>query len=484
MRRPERQVIGAVALATALILGLGVTPAIAAPDDAPTWDEVQQAKGDVAATEAAIERIADAVRELEATYAAAARDAQMAAEEYALALVAVDEAAATLASLERREAAAGERAAASAQRAGQLATQLMRAGHGDITTSLLIGGDADGLLWRLGSMTKLGEHSAALMALATYDQNTARALADQADAARTALEDRSVEAEQAFDRAAESVAAAEQAVAEQTAAMDELSLRLAALTGRSVELERAYLESIAAAPPAEQPGEQPAPSPSPSTPARPTPSPTATGAPSPSPSIPRPSSPSPAPTATSTPTPRPTATQTPAPRPTATQTPAPSPTPTATQQPSPAPTPTPTPTTPPPSSVGPPNAAAVATAIAFARQQLGEPYAFAGRGPDAWDCSGLTMQAYAAAGYSIGGHGATMQYRAAQSRGQLVPYAQRQPGDLIFYAAGGSTSGSKYHVAIYVGGNRMIEAPSPGRTVREWPVYTYDLVPFVARPTA
>ena len=476
MRRPERQVIGAVALATALILGLGVTPAIAAPDDAPTWDEVQEAKGDVAATEAAIERIADAVRELEATYAAAARDAQMAAEEYALALVAVDEAAATLASLERREAAAGERAAESAQRAGLLATQLMRAGQGDITTTLLVGGDADGLLWRLGSMAKIGEHSASLMALATYDQNTARALADQADAARTALEDRSVEAEQAFDRAAESVAVAEQAVAEQTAAMDELSQRLAALTGRSVELERAYLESIAAEPPAEQPGEQPAPSPSPSTPTRPTPSPTATSAPSPSPSIPRPSSPSPAPTATSTPTPRPTATQAPTP----------TPTPTATQQPAPTstPTPTPTPTTPPPSSVGPPNAAAVATAIAFARQQLGEPYAFAGRGPDAWDCSGLTMQAYAAAGYSIGGHGATMQYRSAQSRGLLVRDAQRQPGDLIFYAAGGSTSGSKYHVAIYVGGNRMIEAPSPGRTVREWPVYTYDLVPFVARPTA
>ena len=56
-------------------------------------------------------------------------------------------------------------------------------------------------------------------------------------------------------------------------------------------------------------------------------------------------------------------------------------------------------------------------------------------------------------------------------------------GDLIFYAAGGSTSGSKYHVALYIGGNRMIESPSPGKTVRDWPVYTYDLVPYVARPT-
>lgn len=476
MRRPERLAIGAAALAAVLTLGLGVTTAHSAPSDAPTWDEVQDARGDVAATEAAIERIAGVVRELEAAYAVAARDAQMKAEDYALAIVAVDEAAASVASLERREAAASERAEVSAQRAGQLATQLMRAGNGDITTSLLVGGDADGLLWRLGSMTKLGEHSAALMELALYDQNLAGSLAEQADAARTALEDRSVEAEAAFDRAAESVGVAEQAVAEQTAAFDELSLLLSSLTGRAVEVERAYLEAIAAEPPAESPAE---PSPTASSPA---PRPSTPASPSPAPSSPRPTaSPTATPTATPTPTPSPTRTATPTPTPTPTRTATPTPTPTATQTPS----PTPTPTEPAPNpSVGSPNATAVAAAIAFARQQIGEPYAFAGRGPDAWDCSGLTMQAYAAAGYSIGGHGATMQYRAASQRGTLVPYAQRQPGDLIFYSAGGSTSGSKYHVAIYVGGNRMLEAPSPGRSVREWPVYTYDLVPFVARPTA
>src|SRR6478672_9391019 len=138
MRRPERLAIGAAALAAVLTLGLGVSPAISAPADAPTWDEVQAARGDVAATEAAIERIADVVRELEAAYATSARDAQQRAEEYALAVVALDEAATTLASLERRESAASERAAVSAQRAGVLATQLLRAGHGDITTTLLV----------------------------------------------------------------------------------------------------------------------------------------------------------------------------------------------------------------------------------------------------------------------------------------------------------------------------------------------------------
>ena len=481
MRRPERQAIGAAALAAVLTLGLGITSSHAAPTDAPSWDEVQDARGDVAATEAAIARISDVVRQLEADYAVAARAAQQAAEDYAIAIVALDDAASTVESLERREAAAGARADDSAQRAGILATQLLRAGHGDITTTLLVGGDADDLLYRLGTMTKLGEHSASLMALATHDQNVAASLAAQADAARAVLEARSVDAQAAFDRAVELVAVAEQRVAAQAAAMDELSQQLAVLTGRSAEIERAYLEAIAAEPPADSP---PAPAdPGPSAPSAP-------GAPAvpapPSAPTPVPASPSPLPPAPSIPAPVPSS-PAPAPSPTATRTPTPSPT--ATQAPAPVPAETVAPAPPPAAPAGPapvyatPNAAAVSTAIAFARQQLGEPYAFAGRGPDAWDCSGLTMQSYAAAGVSIGGHGATMQYRYAEERGRLVPYALRQPGDLIFYAAGGSTSGSKYHVALYIGGNRMIESPSPGKTVRDWPVYTYDLVPYVARPT-
>lgn len=471
MRRPERQAIGAAALAAVLTLGLGVTSSNAAPTDAPSWDEVQDARGDVAATEAAITRIGDAVRRLEADYAIAARAAQQAAEDYAIAIVALDDAASTVESLERREAAAGARADDSAQRAGVLATQLLRAGHGDITTSLLVGGDADDLLYRLGTMTKLGEHSASLMSLATHDQNVAASLAEQADAARDVLEARSVDAQTAFDRAVELVAVAEQRVAEQTAAIDELSQQLSVLTGRSADIERAYLEAIAAEPLVDSPA-----APSDQGTSSPTPAPGSPATASPAPSIPAPSTAGPEVESPEEPAAEPQAD-----RPPTTQDPivlapsAPSPSPSVTRPGFPDPAPAPVYPT--------PNAAAVSAAIAFARQQLGEPYAFAGRGPDAWDCSGLTMQSYAAAGVAIGGHGATMQYRYAEDRGRLVPYALRQPGDLIFYATGGSTSGSKYHVALYIGGNRMIEAPSPGKTVRDWPVYTYDLVPYVARPT-
>lgn len=124
----------------------------------------------------------------------------------------------------------------------------------------------------------------------------------------------------------------------------------------------------------------------------------------------------------------------------------------------------------------PADASIAAKAVAFARAQIGDPYVFGAAGPGSWDCSGLTMGAYAAAGIAIGGHGVNVQYAKARSRGLLVPYSQVQPGDLLFYG-----SGDLYHVAIYSGGGNMIEAPYPGRSVREVAVRTGDLASLVAR---
>lgn len=124
----------------------------------------------------------------------------------------------------------------------------------------------------------------------------------------------------------------------------------------------------------------------------------------------------------------------------------------------------------------PADASIAAKAVAFARAQIGDPYVFGAAGPRAWDCSGLTMGAYAVAGIAVGGHGVNVQYAKARASGLLVPYSQVQPGDLVFYG-----SGDLYHVAIYSGGGNMIEAPYPGRSVREVPVRTGDLAPMVAR---
>jgi cell wall-associated NlpC family hydrolase len=101
-----------------------------------------------------------------------------------------------------------------------------------------------------------------------------------------------------------------------------------------------------------------------------------------------------------------------------------------------------------------------AAAIAYAEAQLGKPYVYAAAGPDAFDCSGLTMMAWAAAGVSMA-HYSGAQYAAFPH----VPLDQLEPGDLLFWGPGGSE-----HVAMYVGGGLQIAATHTGDYVRIQPV--------------
>jgi cell wall-associated NlpC family hydrolase len=152
-----------------------------------------------------------------------------------------------------------------------------------------------------------------------------------------------------------------------------------------------------------------------------------------------------------------------------------------------APPPAPPPATPPPGvdpTPPPPASSAVEGAIAYATAQLGEPYQYGGMGPNAWDCSGLTKASYASVGVYIGTHSSTDQYNYMAAQGRLVPREQWQRGDLLFYSDGGSaTNPRKYHVAIYLGDGKMIEAPNPSALVRIVNVRYGDLVPYVGRPT-
>ena len=104
-------------------------------------------------------------------------------------------------------------------------------------------------------------------------------------------------------------------------------------------------------------------------------------------------------------------------------------------------------------------------AVAYARAQLGKPYVFAAAGPDAFDRSGLTMMAWAAAGVSLPHFAPTqMQY------GSTVPIdvSAMLPGDLIFlYPDIG-------HVEIYAGNGMAISAPQPGDVVKYVSV-AYDM---------
>ncbi len=94
-------------------------------------------------------------------------------------------------------------------------------------------------------------------------------------------------------------------------------------------------------------------------------------------------------------------------------------------------------------------------AIRFALKQIGDWYVFGAAGMIYWDCSGLTMRAYQAAGVSLP-HSA-----AAQSNyGKRVPLNALRPGDLVFFGSPIS------HNGIYLGGGRMVDAPHTGARVR------------------
>ena len=97
--------------------------------------------------------------------------------------------------------------------------------------------------------------------------------------------------------------------------------------------------------------------------------------------------------------------------------------------------------------------ASVAVQTAYA--QLGDPYQWAGTGPNSFDCSGLTSFAWRAAGVSLP-HSSSAQY----AGGRKVSRSDLQPGDLVFFYSPIS------HVGIYVGGDKIIDAPYPGSSVQ------------------
>jgi cell wall-associated NlpC family hydrolase len=102
------------------------------------------------------------------------------------------------------------------------------------------------------------------------------------------------------------------------------------------------------------------------------------------------------------------------------------------------------------------------TAVKFAFDQLGCPYVYGSTGPCnlGFDCSGLVMSAWASAGVTIPRD--TYEQWAALPH---IPVADIKPGDLLYYNGIG-------HVAMYVGGGMIIDAPTQGQPVRELPMDT------------
>ena len=422
-RRPRgaaAALLATAALAFALVAPAGAsaapdTPAgVAAPGtpvgvaahapDYPTWQDVQNAKRNQAATAAEIDRIEGILVALENQSVELGKAALIADEEYAIARDALAGATQKVDRLNARTAGAQQRADESAARAARLIAQLARTGGGDLTLGLLIGSASETgqLLARLGTMNRLTESSSDILTRAQFDQNLAESLSEDAKVAEKARKRMADAAEVALAAAKLAFEKAEAQVAEQQSHADQLYAQLASLKNTTAQVERDYQEGLTEQQ-EEQQNNPPSPPPNPPGGVDPTPD--------------------------------------------------------------------------------PPVGSAVQQAIAYAKAQLGEPYAFGGAGPGSWDCSGLTMKSYASAGVYIGGHGASSQYSTMKSNGRLVSTSSLAAGDLLFYSNGGSTTASKYHVTMYIGGGQMIEAPRPGVPVRMVSVRYGDLVPYAGRPT-
>lgn len=134
-----------------------------------------------------------------------------------------------------------------------------------------------------------------------------------------------------------------------------------------------------------------------------------------------------------------------------------------------------------PGGTSPPASQVAGRAIDWALAQQGKLYVWGAEGPDAFDCSGLTLRAYEAAGVSLP-RVANQQWDA----GDKVSLAQAQPGDLLFWAYDPSRPETIHHVAIYLGGNRIVEAQQPGVPVHTRTISAgeAELMPLAVRPLA
>ncbi len=102
-----------------------------------------------------------------------------------------------------------------------------------------------------------------------------------------------------------------------------------------------------------------------------------------------------------------------------------------------------------------------AAAVNYAMAQVGDAYVYGAAGPDAFDCSGLTMMAWAQAGVSLP-HSSSAQY----SSGPHIAASALQPGDLVFYYSPIS------HVGMYIGNGMIVHAANPGTGVTTAGLYS------------
>jgi hypothetical protein len=237
--RHGRTGIAGAAVMLAVVLAVPVAPVSA--EEYPSWDEVAQAKADVASRESEAARITAFVDELEAEAGRLGDAAVEAAAVSATAEAARAAAADRASTLRTASDAAAAEAAATAAQLGRVSAVLARSGGADVTLRLLFDHEHDAdLLVGLARAAQLTNVYGGVAQRATAARSEAKALSEQADLAESERTRLASEAAAAADAAREAHEAAEAQVAAQQAALDTLYAQLASLRDRSVELERQY----------------------------------------------------------------------------------------------------------------------------------------------------------------------------------------------------------------------------------------------------
>lgn len=237
-------VLGAVVM----VLSVGIaSPPPAYADEYPTWEEVQQARKDVAKAEAKIKEIMALLEKLEVAAAEAEEEAARLGEVYYVALEELDEATFKQMQLQAQADEAQAIAEESRLKAGQFIAELSRMGGADLAATLFVSGDdATQLLSRMGYAAKIAEQTDGIYSRALADMNAAQSLSDQAEVARQIREELQIVAEQAYEAANAAALRAYNAVEAQLQNSARLEAQLEVLIEKREATEADYQKGVIA----------------------------------------------------------------------------------------------------------------------------------------------------------------------------------------------------------------------------------------------
>ena len=243
LRARSIRLIAAIAVAV-VISGTAIAAGPIAPafaKDWPTWDEVREARADVKSAKAEIQRIEGMLEELRSSAAAAEAAASEANQVWVAADEAFQLAHMKAEALQQEADEANRKAEESRLQAGRLVAQSARLGGGDVGASLFADAEnADDLLQMLSRAGQLSQQTEAIYTLAIQQKNTAQALTDEAEVAKTVREEARKEAEELKVLAEAAAMEAQAAVAEQEAHASEMEAQLAALKDIESDINAAW----------------------------------------------------------------------------------------------------------------------------------------------------------------------------------------------------------------------------------------------------